>query len=380
MQLVRFSSAFARPYGFNKQFRGRQIVLDSVNLGFDDVLYSLFDKYAKNKKPISVDFRKIVPDVAFGSRATHLIHTYPAKLLPHIPYFFLNNNFLSQPGDNVLDPFCGSGTVLLEALLAERNAFGADSNPLARLITRVKTTSLDIDILKRSSSRLLSRIKETPSYPTPDFNNIEYWFYPHVIRKLAAIKEAIDQTRNKEIKDFFLVCFSNCTKKVSLADPRLSVPVRLRKEQYSSDHILRAVSAKHLRRLKRINVNNEFIKILNTNIKRLQSFTCIQTSNVRASIISKDARTINSSLSRVHRNQDLDLIITSPPYAGAQKYIRSSSLGMGWLGMCDEKSLKFYENLSIGREHYRKSEYCELVTTGLSNADNMLKMIHKKMD
>src|SRR3546814_12409556 len=42
-----------------------------------------------------------------------------------------------------LDPFCGSGTVLLESALCGRVGHGADSNPLARMIARVKTTVID---------------------------------------------------------------------------------------------------------------------------------------------------------------------------------------------------------------------------------------------
>ena len=42
---------------------------------------------------------------------SHYIHTYPAKLIPAIPRFFINA--FTKPGDTVLDPFCGSGTTCL---------------------------------------------------------------------------------------------------------------------------------------------------------------------------------------------------------------------------------------------------------------------------
>ena len=145
----------------------------SVSEEFDETLYSLFGEYEAQNIPIAVDFRQLVSDVAFGTRASHLIHTYPAKLLPHIPYFFLNNNVLSLSGENILDPFSGSGTVLLESLLAGRNAYGADANPLARLISKVKTSDLNINALTKSISRLESRIKEEPSNPPPDVINID---------------------------------------------------------------------------------------------------------------------------------------------------------------------------------------------------------------
>ena len=75
---------------------------------FDKELSAFLEEYSKNGTPIDVCFRKIVPQFKNADRATHLIHPYPAKLLMHIPYFFLNNNLLSKKGDTVLDPFCGS--------------------------------------------------------------------------------------------------------------------------------------------------------------------------------------------------------------------------------------------------------------------------------
>ena len=104
----------------------------------DAVLEQLLERYARNETAITVNFRRLASCLPAPDRATHLIHSYPAKLLMHIPYFFLANTVLSQPGDLVLDPFCGSGTVLLESLLAGREALGIDSNPLACLISHVR--------------------------------------------------------------------------------------------------------------------------------------------------------------------------------------------------------------------------------------------------
>src|SRR4051812_46112575 len=97
-----------------------------------EVLNRLLDRYDRTRRAVTVNFRELVPWMPTGERATHFIHPYPAKLLRHIPAFFLSSDVLSAPGDTVLDPFCGSGTVLLEGLLHERYALGADANPLAR--------------------------------------------------------------------------------------------------------------------------------------------------------------------------------------------------------------------------------------------------------
>jgi len=104
-----------------------------IPLSVDKHLLDLMERYDKHGRPISVNFRELVSWIPYGDRATHMIHPYPAKLLVHIPHYFLSNDLLSQEGSKVLDPFSGSGTVLLEAALSGRQAFGADANPLGRL-------------------------------------------------------------------------------------------------------------------------------------------------------------------------------------------------------------------------------------------------------
>jgi len=78
---------------------------------------------------------------------THGIHPYPAKMVPQIAREIIRR--FTKEKALVLDPFCGSGTVLLEALIAGRNGIGIDTNPLACLIARAKTTVLDNSEIKK---------------------------------------------------------------------------------------------------------------------------------------------------------------------------------------------------------------------------------------
>lgn len=279
----------------------------------------------------------------------------------------------------MVDPFCGSGTVLLESLLMGRNAIGVDSNPLAQLISKVKTLPIDADRLKKSINRLKERIPNEPSIDPPDVVNLNYWFYPHVIKKLLRLWEAIQITRNDDIKSFFLVCFSSCVRKVSLADPRLSVPVRLRYGQYPKGHWLREKTDRHLSSLRQVDVLEQFDAILENNYSRMISFKGLLPSGVKARVIGSDARELKSDIhlngnKRVKVKDDsVDLVITSPPYVGAQKYIRSSSLSLGWLGLCNVCELRGLEEASLGREHHRKDSYKKQRPTGVKSADRLIK-------
>lgn len=347
-----------------------------VGRTFDNQIESLIERYAKNHRAINVNFRTMIPELNKAERATHLVHSYPAKLLMHIPHFFLNNTVLSQPGDFVLDPFCGSGTVLLESILGDRNSFGADSNPLARLIASVKVFRYDIGILLSYYETLKTTIRKFSNEKIPSIINVDYWFLPSIQKQLAAIHNEILEIPELEYRKFFLVCFSNLVKKVSLADPRVSVPVRLRYEQYDNDHPLRVESKKLIDGLKHVDVRKKFLEIVAVNIERVDSFNELHAQRVsRGSVISSDARSLVNKIP--NHKQCVDLIITSPPYAGAQKYIRASSLNLGWLHLTDGMPLGHLEKNSIGREDYLIREYKYIQNTGIDAADKLIRRIKK---
>lgn len=361
-----------------KKFVLRNAGTHAYDKKLDDILANLMENYAKNKKPIEVSFREIVNWLP-RDKATHFIHPYPAKLLVNIPYFFLSNDILSKQGDNVIDPFCGSGTVLLEAILAGRNAIGADSNPLARLISLVKTTKLDIDKLSISVEELKKKIPDRAKIAPPSMLNLEYWFLPNIITELVKILEAINGVNNGEEKRFFLVCFSNIIKKVSLADPNVSVPVRLRISKYGKENEKYRTTINHMGRINSYNVIDWFFEIVSLNLDRLRTFIGLQKFPVSCEVVSSDARKLSVEASfcsgRKIDTESIDLVITSPPYVGAQKYIRASSLSLGWLGFAD--CIKDLEGATIGREHYPKHLYSNLSKTGIQEADSILKKIYK---
>lgn len=342
----------------------------------NNLINSYRSQYKLKKEPIEVKFRSIVPELKSNDRYTHLIHTYPAKLLVHIPYFFLNNSILSNLGDNVLDPFNGTGTVYLESLLAGRNAFGADSNPLARLIARVKSTKYDTRVLGEALNNLVNQSIESEGKHLPDVVNCDMWFPKQNQDDLSKILFQINKIDDENIKNFMLVSFSNCVKKVSLADPRVSVPVRLNAAKYDDKPELKARTAKKIEEINNVNVFEKFRTITQDNIKRFKKLENTLIQNYTANYISNDARSLyncNQELEPLSDNS-IQLIITSPPYAGAQKYIRSSSLNLGWTGLAKVSELSSLDKKNIGREIYTKSEI-NITKTGIKDADLLIEKI-----
>ncbi|WP_281227586.1 DNA methyltransferase [Flavobacterium aquiphilum] len=341
---------------------------------FNLISQQFLDDYAKNQEPIRVNFKKMVEDIKFQDRATHSIHIYPAKLLPNIPYFFLNNHFFVKDNELVLDPFSGSGTVLLEANLAGKNSFGCDSNPLAQLITKVKTSNYDISVLKNILESLKIEIKNITmdgNEKFPDVVNIDYWFLPNIKFQLYAILKTIKTIKDDDYRDFFILCFSNCVKKVSLADSRISVPVKVKvKKETNNFHPFFDESRSKLKNLENINVFEKFTDIVNDNIRRFENKQKITSKRQTTKIVSEDARNLNLP------DESVDLIISSPPYAGAQKYIRACSLNLGWTELSGKDNLRTLDKKNIGRENYSKSDYLTLKATGLVEADMLLKEIY----
>ncbi len=316
--------------------------------------------YGVSGKPIEVNFRKLVPLYSGVDRATHLVHSYPAKLLLNIPLFFLNCSQLHTKDGNLLDPFCGTGTVLVEALLAGWRAVGADVNPLARLIAQVKVTSINEAMVLNAYETICARYRTADPIAFSPVMDVDRWFSPSVKKSLGRLLRTIREISDDDTRRFLEVCFSSCVRRVSFADPRLSVPVRLKSTHSEGSHS------------KPVHVKKLFEDTVRVNMVRLRRLATVDPSLLKYVCILDDARKLGTPPSV---DAHTDLIITSPPYAGAQKYIRSSSLSLGWLGLAPEDRLRNLERLTIGREHFSKSEYSSLHDPGVPSARRALHRI-----
>ena len=195
----------------------------------------LVSRFNRTGKPLQVDFRKLVSWVPLGDQLTHHLHSYPAKLLPHIGHFFVRAQCLRGTRPIILDPFCGSGTVALEASIANVQPYIADSNPLALLISRVKTTGYDLADLSAAIERALSRSRRYKTGPVVQLVNSQLWYLPEIKRSLERILRSVNEEPNDRTRDFLRVCFSATARRLSNADPAISVPVRSRTKETFSD-------------------------------------------------------------------------------------------------------------------------------------------------
>ncbi len=121
---------------------------------------------------------------------THCFHTYPAMMIPQIARRLLNS--YGVEGEWLLDPYCGTGTSLVEASLFGMHSVGCDINPLVRLIATAKLTPISLKTLDSELKKLNDTlfqiefgVDKLPDVPIPKIQNLEYWFSAEVIKHLA---------------------------------------------------------------------------------------------------------------------------------------------------------------------------------------------------
>lgn len=318
-------------------------------LDSSDIYLSLKNDFQLTGETLEVDFRSLVNWVKLGDQFTHQIHPYPAKLIPHIANFFIRSSVFFQKDKTVLDPFCGSGTVALEASLAGCLPYVADANPLALLITKVKTKNYDSMYLIDKLQQIARKCKSYKSAPEIAIVNSHLWYSLERKKALEIILRSIMDIDEDDTRDFFRVCFSVTARRFSNADPAISVPVRLKTKSSFSETTNARIKSR-LSWIEEASPLGEFVKVSLANIERVITANEAFPDRLSAQAISDDARNIsNNDVS--NRNLQVPLIVTSPPYGSAQKYIRSSSISLNWLGFVEPTELTTLEDKSIGREH-----------------------------
>jgi site-specific DNA-methyltransferase (cytosine-N4-specific) len=243
----------------------------------------------------------------------HKIHPYPARFIPQIPHALID---LLHPGDNspVLDPFCGSGTTLVEAVESGLPAVGIDLHPLATLIAKVKTTPIDgaftrvaCETTVAARQRILEKRVLIPAIP-----RVDHWFQAHVKEALAALVAEIDLVKEVNIEDALRVALSSIIVRVSNqdSDTRYAAVEKNVSQESVFDGFDRATAA--------------VASALSNNGRGLFS-----SHEPQVRIITKDILKVEP-----HEVGDgIGLVITSPPYPNAYEYWLYHKYRMYWLGM-----------------------------------------------
>ncbi|AKS39747.1 hypothetical protein NP92_11840 [Anoxybacillus gonensis] len=262
----------------------------------------------------------------------HGIHSYPAKFPPQIPAKLLDK--FAKDNYVILDPFCGSGTTLVEASLRNLSSVGNDINPIALLISTVKTTKYfdkDFEIMEEIIHDLkIDYINNKENLKsTIEFPNKDHWFQKNVQKEIELILKYINLCPNEKYQNLLKVVLSEIIVAVS---------------NQESDTRYAAID-KNIPDGKTIEL---FEKRYFTIKDKILSFSdIVKDFEYETKIISNDARSLIDI-----QSESIDMIITSPPYANTYDYYLYHKHRMNWLGY----NFKETQNTEIGSRNEYSSK------------------------
>lgn len=284
---------------------------------------------------------------------THNYFKYPCKFIPEIPKWAIKK--YGKENTIVFDPFSGSGTTLLEAILNGYDAYGTEIDDVAKLLIKVKTTKLnylEIEEMNSIVKEILEKIEYDENMIVPQINNINHWFSDENIKQLGKIRYQINQIKNKNIKNFLLVCFASIIRKCSFADdssPKPYVSTKVKKIPCKPKSIFDIIFKKY---------KEGMVKLIELNPQN-------------------SAKILNGNALKVDIDKKVDLIITSPPYINAFDYARTMRLENLWLGYLTESEITKKKKKYVGTENIKKNE--EIENMEILNESNLLKKYYNQI-
>jgi SAM-dependent methyltransferase len=259
-------------------------------------------------------------------RWTHGFHSYPARMHPDTAARLVKGLTPATPGQVVLDPFCGSGTVVLEAVVAGRRAVGRDLSPLAIRLARLRcavTSETQRRALRDEAGRIATaavartRAGRPPEGAGPDPDEALFdqgtWLQLEWLRALvAADRDPFAQEALSLVLSSLLIKLSS---QVSDTDRRVQAQPRA----------WPAGAAAHLFRDKA----QELSRMLKELSKAAR--TSGEHRTARPDLEIDDARSLASVA-----DGSIDAVITSPPYPNVYDYAEHHALRARWLGLEDD--------------------------------------------
>jgi SAM-dependent methyltransferase len=296
------------------------------------------------------------------------IHPFPARMAPGIALDAIGQ---SSTPLRILDPMAGSGTVLAVAREKGHRAFGVDLDPLAVLLSKVWTSTVNAAEVLAISHEVLGRARITFSKLTsgsayPDGSDEEtrkflrFWFDNYARQQLAALHFAILEVEDKAIRDVLWCGFSRL---IITKSAGASLAMDL---SHSRPHKAFTYAP--------VKPFNKFISAVETVVANCPQAELGQVGP--ASVVKHgDARRLKIE------SESIDLVLTSPPYLNAIDYMRCSKFSLVWMGY-NLDSARLIRGASVGAEKSsedaRNSEWVKAIIQGLgltpalSSRDNAL--------
>lgn len=274
--------------------------------------------------------------------SVHGLHEYKGKFNPQIGRAILNILGVSE-GSRVLDPFCGSGTSLVECAHMGIKATGTDISPLAVFIANAKLNALCLPAVRlrdelRIVIKLYKALSRTGLKQKKDerLQYLETWFEPKILTDIERLRNALSQG-DPDCTQVMLTIASNLLREYSLQDPQ-DLRIRRRKSPLPETPIIEAFKQATEVFLSRLDDAQITLKDRSKTGKALLIDSC-------------RIRLGHNGMDRAK----FDCAMTSPPYATALPYIDTQRLSLVWLGLIPASQILPLESQLIGSREIRGS-------------------------
>jgi len=271
------------------------------------------------------------------TKHVHRLHPYLGKFIPQLIEIFLRKYF--STGQTVLDPFCGSGTTLVQANELGINSIGYDISAFNVLLSKVKTDKYDIEKVRHEVLDILYKVKcATQKTPTEqlllwefehyssnvsvdDNQYLKEWYAPKALHELLLYRNLI-KSEDYKYKDLMKIILSRSARSARLVRHfDLDFPKRPQTESYYCH--------KHFRECKPTQEAFKFINRYSLDIiKRIEEYSHLRT-DAYVKVYHGDSRKV--------RFNNIDGVITSPPYVGLIDYHEQHIYAYHLFGLKDKR-------------------------------------------
>lgn len=269
--------------------------------------------------------------------SAHCWHEYKGRFNPQIVHGILNCFF--ERTTSVLDPFCGSGTTLVECAHKGVSALGVDINPFSVFLSSAKINALHArpsDL--RRSAVIIARAtpRDVSQNRRPDeLTYLKKWFPSETLREIEGLRHAALTQIPRTHQSAFLCLMSDLLREYSLQEPS-DLRIRRRFSEFPKTPFREALAEK-----------------INKCLDSLEN-----TRKVVGTLTSKQVVRLGTAEEpHLLGRKRFDGVVTSPPYATALPYVDTQRLSLVWLGLVSPNMLAETEESLIGaREVERKAQ------------------------
>ncbi len=273
------------------------------------------------------------------TRHVHRLHPYLGKFVPQLVEVFLRKYW--SPGQTVLDPFCGSGTTLMQANELGVHATGYDISAFNVLLCRAKTARYDLSLVRREALDILDKTRQaepaemhqggvwdtaSPGLaraPAPETDNVylRSWYAPAALRQLLTYRRLLD-AGDYTYRDLLRVILSRSARSARMAPHyELDFPRAPQTAPYWCYKHSRQChpTSNALKFLRRYTIDT---------LERIAQFDAVRS---EATVAVHHANVLHAPLAPV------DGVITSPPYVGLIDYHEQHAYAYELLGLQDRR-------------------------------------------